>query len=89
MSEITVGNALVRGWLEELAEYFESESDYFEREGEADTAEEWAAKAQSVRSYLAGPMHEQYQYPAPCPTCHGTGGGQYNDCPTCGGNGVV
>jgi hypothetical protein len=24
-----------------------------------------------------------------CPTCHGTGGGQYNDCPTCDGNGVI
>lgn len=24
-----------------------------------------------------------------CPRCHGTGGGVYNDCPTCGGNGDV
>ncbi len=34
-------------------------------------------------------------HPAPsvgaltCPSCRGTGGGVYNDCPTCGGNGVV
>lgn len=24
-----------------------------------------------------------------CPACRGTGGGVYNDCPTCDGNGVV
>jgi hypothetical protein len=24
-----------------------------------------------------------------CPTCRGTGGGQYNDCATCSGNGAV
>ncbi len=24
-----------------------------------------------------------------CPTCRGTGGGQYNDCSACDGNGVV
>ncbi len=29
------------------------------------------------------------EYPAVCPTCGGTGGGVYNDCPTCDGNGVV
>lgn len=28
-------------------------------------------------------------YPRTCPSCRGTGGGVYNDCPTCGGNGVV
>ena len=28
-------------------------------------------------------------YPATCPACRGTGGGTYNDCPTCDGNGVV
>jgi DnaJ-class molecular chaperone len=28
-------------------------------------------------------------YPATCPACKGTGGGVYNDCATCGGNGVV
>jgi len=25
----------------------------------------------------------------PCPACKGTGGGTYNDCPLCGGNGVA
>ncbi len=24
-----------------------------------------------------------------CPACRGTGGGQWNDCPSCDGNGVV
>jgi hypothetical protein len=28
-------------------------------------------------------------YPSACPTCRGTGGGVYNDCRTCDGNGVV
>jgi hypothetical protein len=28
-------------------------------------------------------------YPVTCPSCKGTGGGVYNDCPTCDGNGVV
>lgn len=28
-------------------------------------------------------------YPTACPTCRGTGGGVYNDCPSCDGNGVV
>lgn len=28
-------------------------------------------------------------YEKTCPTCRGAGGGQFNDCPTCGGNGVV
>lgn len=32
---------------------------------------------------------ETASYPATCPTCRGTGGGVYNDCATCGGNGVV
>jgi hypothetical protein len=27
--------------------------------------------------------------PEPCPACRGTGGGQYNDCPYCDGNGCV
>jgi hypothetical protein len=28
-------------------------------------------------------------YPGTCPACRGTGGGEYNDCPVCDGNGVV
>lgn len=28
-------------------------------------------------------------YPTVCPACRGTGGGVYNDCVTCGGNGEV
>ncbi len=34
-------------------------------------------------------VHLAATYPAPCPACKGTGGGVWNDCPTCGGNGVV
>jgi hypothetical protein len=34
-------------------------------------------------------LNEPRVYPATCPSCRGTGGGTYNDCPTCDGNGVV
>lgn len=27
--------------------------------------------------------------PDRCPACRGTGGGRYNDCPACDGNGVI
>ncbi len=42
------------------------------------------------RRETANPGGEGF-YPewAPCPTCRGTGGGEYNDCPACGGNGVM
>lgn len=29
------------------------------------------------------------QASVPCPACRGTGGGVYNDCPTCSGNGEI
>ena len=31
----------------------------------------------------------QDAYPSACPHCRGTGGGTYNDCAKCDGNGVV
>lgn len=34
-------------------------------------------------------IRESQTYPSPCPVCRGTGGGTWNDCPACDGNGVV
>lgn len=35
------------------------------------------------------PPDELHSRGEECPVCRGTGGGVWNDCPTCDGNGVV
>ncbi len=48
----------------------------------------WAAVAGCPDCFDHG-ARRSFTYPATCPACGGTGGGQYNDCPACDGNGVV
>jgi hypothetical protein len=52
--------------------------------------QEWKnseALPEEVSEHFFGPIIKYKNIT--CPNCKGTGGGQYNDCPTCGGNGVV
>ena len=56
---------------------------YGMREGEPDDGCGWGDLCPANDEKL------RENYPATCPACRGTGGGVYNDCATCGGNGVV
>lgn len=42
-----------------------------------------------ARAGRAVPVWARAVVPVPCPACRGTGGGVWNDCGYCGGNGVV
>lgn len=53
----------------------------------------WAIVQGRADPPLWGRVEEELErlsvYPSACPRCRGTGGGEYNDCSACDGNGVV
>lgn len=56
---------------------------------EAADGERYEVGAARVLDVVVLTLGERAVQDAECPTCRGTGGGMYNDCATCGGNGVV